>query len=157
MTMVEVRRIALAMFTAIVASLGATGCSTSAMNMQVASTANLNMNEADEPLPVVLRIYQLSQAEGFRAASFKELWRKDLQTLGNALLVKEEIVVDPAQTRRIDISRHENVKYVGVVAIFRQAEGEQWKSLTRVPDSWLGKMIGNDLQVSLKRNSVTVE
>jgi len=127
------------------------------MNLEVSSTANLNMSEENEPLPVVVRIYQLSQAESFRAASFKELWNNDLQTLGNSLLVKEEVVIDPAQTRKIKIARHERVKHVGVAAIFRQAEKDKWKSLTEVSDSWLGELLGANPQVTLKGNSVTVE
>lgn len=140
-----------------VVTLTFAGCSTSSMGVQMSSTANLNMNDQNEPLPVVVRVYQLSQAEGFNSASFKELWRNDLKTLGNALLVKEELVVDPAQTRTVEINRHDDVRYVGVVAVFREVNGESWKSITKVSESWLGRALGADLKISLKSNAVTIE
>lgn len=133
------------------------GCSTPSLDVRLSSTANLNMNETDEPLPVVVRIYQLSQAEAFEAASFEELWRSDLATLGNALLVKEEMVMDPAYTRTVEMARHDDTEYVGVVAVFRTAEGDSWKDIERVSSSWLGRRLGDDIRVALQGNSVVLK
>ncbi len=133
------------------------GCSSSSLGVRLSSTANLNMNESNEPLPVVVRIYQLSRAEAFKAASFEELWRSDLTTLGNALLVKEEMVMDPAYTRSVEMARHDDVRFVGVVAVFRTVEGDTWKGVTPVADSWLGRRFEDEIRVSLRGNSVIVE
>lgn len=133
------------------------GCSTPAVGVRLSSTANLNMNEESEPLPVVVRLYQLSQAEDFRAASFDELWRADLATLGNALLVREELVMDPAYTRTVEMPRHDDARYLGVMAVFRSVDGESWKGVQTLPDSWVGRRLADEIRVSLRGSAVVVE
>jgi len=133
------------------------GCSVPSVGVRVSSTANLNMNEDSEPLPVVVRLYQLSQAEAFRAASFEELWQKDLATLGDALLVKEELVMDPAYSRSVEMPRHDDARFLGVVAVFRTVEGDRWKAVRPLPDSWVGRRLADEVRVSLRGSSVTIE
>lgn len=133
------------------------GCSSPSVGVRMSSTANLNMNEESEPLPVVVRLYQLSRAEGFRAASFEELWRSDLETLGDALLVKEELVMDPAYSRSVEMPRHDDARFLGVVAVFRTAEGDDWKAWRPLPDSWVGRRLADEVRVSLRGSSVSIE
>jgi type VI secretion system protein VasD len=133
------------------------GCSSPAVEVNLSSTANLNMNEDKEPLPVVVRVYQLSQRQPFEAASFKELWKNDMVTLGNSLLIKEEEVIDPAYSEKLEMPRHDQAKYVGVVAIFRDPEPERWKGITSLSTSWIGRQFSSDISIALKGNSVEIE
>jgi type VI secretion system protein VasD len=133
------------------------GCSSPKLGVSMSSTANLNMNEDNEPLTVVVRVYQLSRAETFKSASFRELWRNDLATLGDAALVKEEIVMEPASSREISMEPKRDARYVAVMAGFREASGDDWKAIKRLPDGWLSGYFDERVRVSLEGNSVSVE
>lgn len=141
----------------LVSVLIVSGCGTSSLGVRLSSTANLNMNEDSEPLPVVVRLYQLSQGEAFQAASFDELWQSDLNTLGDALLIKEELVMDPASTRTVEMPRHDDARLLGVIALFREPAAQSWKGLSPLPDSWVGRRLSDEVRVSLRGSAVAVE
>jgi type VI secretion system protein VasD len=105
----------------------------------------------------VVRIYQLERAETFKAASFDELWENDLATLGDAVLVKEEIVMNPADTRKFEMSPHDDTRFVAIMAGFREKNGDRWKDIASVSNSWLGRRIGNSYQVELRGNEIVFE
>jgi type VI secretion system protein VasD len=124
----------------------AAGCSGPRVKVAMSATANLNLNEFDEPLPVVIRLYQLSDNKAFEQAAFEELWKKDLVTLGDALLTKE----------RLTYPRHDQARYVGVMAIFRRPGSESWRSVKTVASGFFSRQFSNSVTVSLKGNSVQI-
>ncbi|ALC17982.1 type VI secretion system outer membrane lipoprotein TssJ [Desulfuromonas soudanensis] len=134
----------------------AAGCSGPRVKVAMSATANLNLNEFDEPLPVVIRFYQLSDNKAFEKAAFEELWKKDLVTLGDALLTKEEVVINPGTQERLIYPRHDQAKYVGVMAIFRRPGGEGWRSVKTVASGFISRQFSNSVTVSLKGNSVEI-
>lgn len=133
------------------------GCSSSKLNVDMSSTANLNMNEENEPLTVVVRVYQLSRGETFQSASFEELWQNDLATLGDAALVKEEIVMEPASQRTITMEPKRDARYVAVMAGFREAQRADWKDIRELSDGWVSQYFDENVQIALKGNSVHIE
>ncbi|WP_258868074.1 type VI secretion system lipoprotein TssJ [Alkalilimnicola ehrlichii] len=127
------------------------------MRVGVSSTANLNMNEFNEPLPVVVRVYQLSSAQAFENATFEDLWRDDIAALGDSLVMKEEVVIDPADQRRFEMDRHDQAEYVGAVAIFREPGEQGWKSIQPLPSNYVTRRLSRNIKVSLRGNTVAVE
>lgn len=132
------------------------GCSGPKVKVAMSATANLNLNEFDEPLPVVIRLYQLSDNKAFEKAGFEELWKKDLVTLGDALLTKEEMIINPGTQERLTYPRHDQAKFVGVMAIFRRPGGESWRSVKTVASGFFSRKFSNSVTVSLKGNSVQI-
>lgn len=132
------------------------GCSTPSLNLGVSSTANLNLNEQSEPLPVIVRVYQLADSQRFEAASFEELWKNDLGVLGDSLVMREELVMDPAYQRRLRMPRHDQARYIAAVAIFRDPQEDGWKAIEVLPSSYVGKMFSSDVRIMLKGNTVAI-
>ena len=58
--------------------------------LDITATDNLNLNQYDEALPVVLRVYQLSDIQSFKTATFEDLWKSDKSVLSNTLITVEE-------------------------------------------------------------------
>jgi len=130
------------------------GCASTEMDVKLSSTANLNLNDADEPLPVVVRIYQLTDAKPFEEAQFDELWKSDLKVLGGVLLRKDMVVLDPASQKEVQIERHERTRYVAVMAAFRNIKGGHWRLVQPVSNSWLSTRTATKLTVQMSGNRV---
>eukprot|EP00389_Voromonas_pontica_P009903 GDKH01015045.1.p1 GENE.GDKH01015045.1~~GDKH01015045.1.p1 ORF type:complete len:73 (+),score=0.63 GDKH01015045.1:18-236(+) len=54
-----------------------TACMSTNVELDITATDNLNLNQFDEALPVVLRVYQLSDIQSFKTATFEELWKSE--------------------------------------------------------------------------------
>lgn len=131
-------------------------CSTPQARLTISSTANLNLNDSDEPLPVMVNIYQLGDNKAFEEASFADLWKKDLATLGDSMLTKETLTVNPASQERLVFERHAQAKFIGVMAIFRKPEKEEWRATKVVADGFFKKKMSSTLNVNLKSNTVDI-
>ncbi len=104
------------------------GCMSTKVKLQVEATDNLNLNQFEEALPVVLKIYQLSDVQAFKNASFEELWKSDKSVLANSLLTVEERTVHPSEKVKIEFEQAENARYVGLVALFRDRSDNKWRT-----------------------------
>lgn len=133
-----------------------TACSGSQLHLNMSSTANLNLNEQNEPLPVMVNIYQLSEDKIFNAANFSDLWKKDLVTLGDGLLTKESLTLNPASQKQLLYDRHPQTRFVGVMAVFRKPEKEAWRSIQPVADSFFKRKMSSKLVVNLKGNAIEI-
>ena len=153
--MIGAKRVLSGLFLAICLAM-LSGCGTPAVKVGVSSTANLNMNADNQPLPVVVRIYQLSDSQAFENASFDDLWKHDLVTLGDSLVMREEITMDPAFQKRITMPRHDQAKYIAAMAVFRDPGEDGWKAMRELPNSYLMKKFSTSVKVSLKGNTLSI-
>lgn len=132
-------------------------CSTPQVQVNLSSTANLNMNNAKEPLPVVVRIYQLSDPKLFENATFNELWKNDLAVLGNSLLRKDSLTLDPASHQKIQIERHDQTRFVALMAAFNNQPNNSWRVVKKSGGSFLGIKTSTNIQATLKDNLIEIE
>ncbi|KAF7769680.1 type VI secretion system protein VasD [Pseudoalteromonas citrea] len=112
----------------LVAFLFISGCMTTKVKVDVAATDNLNLNQFDEALPVVLKVYQLTDIQSFTSATFDELWKADKSTLSNSLITVEERTINPSDKVEFEFEQAENAKYVAFVALFRNREDNKWRT-----------------------------
>ncbi|ABA90043.1 type VI secretion system outer membrane lipoprotein TssJ [Syntrophotalea carbinolica DSM 2380] len=132
-------------------------CSTPQVKMNLSSTANLNLNSAKEPLPVVVRIYQLSDPKVFENATFNELWKNDLAVLGNSLLRKDILTLDPASQQKFRFERHEQTRFVALMAAFNKQPNDSWRVVKKVNGSFLGIKVSTKIKAILKNNIIELE
>ena len=131
-------------------------CGGPAIKVDLSSTANLNLNANSEPLPVVVRIYQLSDRSSFDTTSFSEIWKKDMAILGNSMLTRNEVIINPGSQDEVEFDRHRQARYVGVVAIFRDPVEKKWRDVYELSNSWMGKKMSNSFSVSLVGNTLHI-
>lgn len=132
-------------------------CSAPQVKVNLSSTANLNMNMAKEPLPVVVRLYQLSDPKQFENATFNELWKDDLSVLGNSLLKKDSLTLDPASQQKIRFERHEQTRYVALMAAFHNQPNNSWRIVKKTGGSFLGMKMSTNIKAILKDNIIEIE
>ena len=83
-----------------------TACMSTNVELDITATDNLNLNQFDEALPVVLRVYQLSDIQSFKTATFEDLWKSDKSVLSNTLITVEEKTINPAEKTKIEFERN---------------------------------------------------
>ena len=131
-------------------------CSAPQVKLNLSSTENLNMNSSKEPLPVVVRIYQLTESKNFENATFNELWKNDLTVLGNTLLRKDSLTLDPASRQKIRFERHEQTRYVALMAAFNSQPDNSWRVVKDADGSFFGIDYSTSLTAVLKNNVIEI-
>ncbi|WP_258872631.1 type VI secretion system lipoprotein TssJ [Thalassotalea euphylliae] len=129
-------------------------CTSTQVKLDVVATDNLNLNQFDEALPVVLRIYQLSDIQSFNSATFEELWKSDKSVLANSLITVEERTVNPSDRLNIAFEQAEEAKYVAVFALFRDRSDENWRVHHELDSGTV--QLSTSLDVMLTSNAVTL-
>jgi type VI secretion system protein VasD len=131
------------------------GCFSAPLKVSLTAGDQANLDERGNPLPVQVRVYQLQDKTAFLQASFNELWQQDTEVLGDNLLDKKEVSVAPNGSVSVDMKRNKDCHYIGVVAIFRHPEGDNWRALAQVPagSSFLQLM----MTVKLNKNQVELK
>lgn len=131
-----------------------TGCSSPPVKFGLEAGSNLNPNEKNEPLPVVARVYLLSDDQSFESAEFEALWKDDVAVLGDALLSRQELVLTPASEQRVEFKRREGAKFAAVMAIFREVQGDRWRAIKPLSDGYISRRFSKSLFVKVNGNIV---
>ncbi|NMR26353.1 type VI secretion system lipoprotein TssJ [Pseudoalteromonas sp. NEC-BIFX-2020_015] len=127
-------------------------CMSTKVELDITATDNLNLNQFDEALPVVLRVYQLSDIQSFKTATFEELWKSDKSVLANSLITLEEKTINPAEKTTIEFEQAESARFVAIVALFRDRQGDKWKTFYPLGDGPV--KLSTSLDVLITNNEV---
>ena len=109
------------------AILSTAGCSSAPK-----PAADLNPSSSQRPSPVLLRMYELKSATAFNQADFMSLYQADQATLGAELITREEVMLQPGETRPFAKKLSVDTRFIGVVAAYRNLEQATWRSITAV-------------------------
>ncbi|MFC3032165.1 type VI secretion system lipoprotein TssJ [Pseudoalteromonas fenneropenaei] len=131
-----------------------TGCVSTKVDLAVSASDNLNLNQFDEPLPVVLKVYQLTDIQAFNNATYEQLWKSDKSILANSLVTVEERTINPSQVTKISFEQAEQAKYVAMVALFRDVEGGKWRTYHELSDGYV--KMSTSLDIALSKNSLAI-
>ena len=96
------------------------------------ASANANPDLRQRASPLVLRLYELKSAAAFESADFLSLFERDQATLGAEMLGREEFTLRPGDMQRWDKAVGPEVRFIGVIAAFRDIERARWKTLIAV-------------------------
>ena len=114
--------------------------------------------EAGSGLPVMVRIYQLRDRDKFENASFRSLWKQDREFLGDDLVSRKDLILHPESETLVDLAVEvkKGVEYVGIMALFRNPEGNSWRKVLSSDLSGIPFMTP-EVRVMLDNNTVTLE
>jgi type VI secretion system protein VasD len=131
-------------------------CATPKVELNLSSTAGLNMDNTKHPLPVVVRIYQLTDAKAFQKATFNELWKNEQEILGSTLLHKDSLTLDPDSRREVRFDRHEQTRFVAVMAAFNNQTDNSWRVVEEVKGSFFGIKRSSRIHIVLKEKAIEI-
>lgn len=121
------------------------------VSVTVNATGRINIDSRARATPVVVRTYLLKNGAAFDSADFFSLFERDQQVLGDALVAREEIVVQPGETRTLEAREVEGAKVFAVLAAFRDVDRATWRASAPIVANRV-----NEMSVNLQENRVTV-
>ncbi len=103
-----------------------------AVKATVQAAADVNPDARKRASPLVVRIYELKSAAAFDAADFLSLYDRDQATLAADLVGREEFTMRPGESRPWDKTLGPEVRFIGVMAAYRDIERARWKTLITI-------------------------
>lgn len=104
--------------------------------LHIQAAADLNLDEEGNPLPTVIRIYQLNGDLATRSLDFTELWEDHETALGDEYISDKEIQIYPDSSELIKIAPENGARYILAFAAFQQPVGNTWFRVYEIPDSY---------------------
>lgn len=89
--------------------------------------SSINPNEAGQPSPVLVRLYELKSPSSFEAASLFDLLDDDDEVLGGDLVNRREVEVKPGDNTAIERETSAETRYIGAIAAFRDIDNATWR------------------------------
>ena len=102
------------------------------LNGSIVAAADLNPSVSDRPSPLVLRLFELRAATAFNQADFLALYQADQATLGAELVQRDELVLQPGETRPYQRQLNPDTRFFGVLGAYRNLERAVWRSVAPV-------------------------
>jgi len=94
----------------------------------VEASANVNPDVRKRASPIVIRIFELKSSASFDGADFISLYERDQATLAAEMGAREEFVLRPGETKLWEKIPGDDVRFIGVIAAFRDIESARWKA-----------------------------
>lgn len=102
------------------------------VNGRLTAAADLNPSVSGRPSPLVLRIYELRSSAAFNQADFMALYQGDQAALAGDLVAREEITLQPGESRPLKRPLAADTRFIGVVGLFRDLEHARWRAVAGV-------------------------
>lgn len=109
----------------------ASGCSSAPkpliVKLSIEADPGLNPDLRGRPSPVAVKIFELKTLTAFERADFFSLFDRERETLGAELVARDEMVLKPGDRIAQERKLGPEVKFIGVLAGFRDLERSQWR------------------------------
>lgn len=120
------------------AAVGA-GCASTQKSMPVPYELQLevdpgvNPNRQDQPSPIMVGLYALGSDSQFLTLDFQALQDRARSSLGPDLVAVDQLILHPGEHRLLRRQGDPAVRYLGVVAGYRQLGGRRWRQSVPLP------------------------
>lgn len=102
------------------------------IDLSISAALDINPNAQGRASPVVLRVYHLASPNAFEEADFFQLFEQDAAILGPDMIAREEIIVTPGASQKLSQEVRPEVRYMGVVAAYRETETSVWRAMGEI-------------------------
>lgn len=97
------------------------------LQITVEASADVNPDARRRASPVTVRVYALKTLAAFDSADFFSLFEKDQATLGAEVVMKEEMLLRPGESKVINVKLGPEAKSLAYFAAFRDLEKATWR------------------------------
>lgn len=98
-------------------------------NLRFEASDSINPDASGRASPLVIRIYELRASDTFRSAGFFDLYDEPEGVLDKDLLSMDDLVLRPELAEHLEMTLHENTRYIGIVAAFQNIDEAGWKMI----------------------------
>lgn len=122
------------------------------VSLNLVASADANPDARGRASPLTVRVYVLKAPGPFEGADFFSLYDKDQATLGAELVKREELLLKPGESRKLEFTLEPDAKNIAVLAAYRDLERARWRDLKPLE---VGKP--NTFTVNLAARQVRIE
>ena len=97
------------------------------IDVQIIVSPDANPNIVGQPSPIRLDLYQLSSDGEFKKSNYFELTNNAKENLGEKLIQQNQFMLHPDTVTILPIKMDSHLKYLGVVASYRDLDNSQWQ------------------------------
>jgi type VI secretion system protein VasD len=98
------------------------------LNVDLNGRASLNPDEANRPVSVAVRIYQLKDRKSFDGASYDDLLKNERAVLSADLQDTAGVVVNPGSAASVSQPLRADTEYIAIVGFFRSPKNDRdWR------------------------------
>lgn len=120
----------------------------------VSAAADLNPSATQRPSPLVVRVYELRSDTAFSKADFIALYQAEQATIGADLVLKDEFVLVPGESRAYQRTLSIETRYLAVFGAYRNVERAVWRVIAPVPQ---GKALKLAIRAESQALSLTLQ
>jgi type VI secretion system protein VasD len=120
----------------------------------ISAAADLNPSATQRPSPLVLRIYELRSDTAFSRADFIALYQSEQATIGADLVLKDEFMLTPGESRAYQRTLSIETRYLAVFGAYRNVERAVWRAIAAVPP---GKALKLAIRAESQALSLTLQ
>jgi len=102
------------------------------VSLTLAAGADMNPDMRGRASPLTVRVYALKSPGPFEVADFFSLYDKDQATLGAELVLREERLLRPGESQKIEMTLQADTKAIGVLAAYRDLDRARWREVRAV-------------------------
>ena len=128
-------------------------------NISINADAKVNPDKDDRSSPVVLRIYELTDNKPFNTLDFFDIYDNDKEKLEASFITKQEMELNPNESRKIDFVLNEKTKFIGFLVAYQDIDSAKWREVVEV-DSRKATGIPvygrQGLTVNLEKNKINI-
>ena len=96
------------------------------------ASAGLNLSVSGRASPLQVRVYELKAPAAFNSADFMSLFQGDQAALGADMLSREEITLQPSESRPYNKTLAADTRFIGVVGFYRALERANWRTVVAI-------------------------
>lgn len=128
------RRCLLLVLVAAVSALAQEAKEPTKLQLKIEAAAQTNPDDSGRPSPVKVRVYELKDSNAFNEADYFSLNSNDKSVLGSDLLAREEFILRPGESKRIERKSHPQTTALGILAGYRDLNSV-WRAVHVLPEA----------------------
>ena len=99
------------------------------VSINLVASSDANPDARGRASPLTVRVYVLKAPGPFEGADFFSLYDKDQATLGAEMVKREELLLKPGETKKLEFTLEPDAKNIAVLAAYRDLERARWRDL----------------------------
>ncbi|MGO4812238.1 type VI secretion system lipoprotein TssJ [Cupriavidus sp. 2MCAB6] len=133
------------------------------LDLAIEAKSTVNPDDKGRASPVLVRVYELKTEIAFESADYFSLDKSDKTLLTQDLLVRDEFILRPGESRDIERKLNPDTKAIGFLVGYRDLGQATWRSIFKLPPApeiaWYRAVVPArkiKLQVALDQQTITI-
>lgn len=101
------------------------------VNLTISADSDLNPDLTSRPSPLVLKLVEMKAHTAFSNADYFKLSASPKTALGPDYMIDETMPVRPGEIKKLKLKMHDQGKYLGFVAGYRDIEQVKWRYIVK--------------------------